>query len=148
MNDTSAGLFALVYASDAVGSTDDTALNALLEQARVRNKSLGITGILLYRDGRFVQYLEGAEADVRAVYADIAADTRHTNLRILLEGPVAARRFSSWTMGYEPLRAAPGALPVGMRNTFADLVDGVEPAHVLRALSELALWFRVRTTSA
>lgn len=147
MSDTAA-LFTLVYTSEATGDTAELALIALLEQARAKNDRLNITGILLYRDGRFVQCLEGAEDDVRALYRSISADTRHTNLRVLLEMPITTRRFASWTMGYEPLRQAPAALPSGFRNTFDDLERSDDPAQVLRALSELTLWFHVRTARA
>ncbi len=146
MSDTS--LYALVYSSDAIGSITEGALQEILEQARRRNERLDVTGILLYREGRFVQYLEGSHDNVLAVYDDIAVDARHTDVRVLLQQPVLARRFSSWTMGYEALRDAPSALPEGCRNTFAEIERADDPARVLRALSELTLWFHVRAMRA
>ena len=145
MGNDSSDLFVLVYASEATAPMGEDALNALLEQARAKNERLGITGLLLHRQGRFVQYLEGAEADVRAVYAAIVDDARHTNVRVLMEEQSSDRRFSSWTMGYEPLRDAPAAVPAGFRDTFADLEAAERPDQVLRALGELTLWFHVRT---
>src|SRR5690606_26180612 len=119
-------------------------LDDILEGARAKNARLSITGILLYRSGRFYQYLEGPERQVRAVYRDIQADDRHERLRVLLEGPAAARRFTDWTMGYEPLREAAEVVPAGVRSTFADLDDPSSAENVLRAVTELAVWYRVR----
>ncbi|UOQ70192.1 BLUF domain-containing protein [Hymenobacter cellulosilyticus] len=50
---------------------------ALLKQSQHYNAQHQITGLLLYSTGRFVQVLEGPEAEVRALYARIQADTRH-----------------------------------------------------------------------
>lgn len=141
-------LYCLVYSSDAVGSVTEAGLQAILEQARGRNERLGITGLLLYRQGRFVQYLEGAQEDVLAVYESIAADSRHANVRVLLREQVASRRFPSWKMGYEPFRESSFAVPTGFRNSFAEIERSDDPARVLQALGELTLWFHVRAARA
>lgn len=137
-------LFALMYSSQATGDVTGEVLDGILLQARAKNERLGITGILLFRQGRFYQYLEGDEASVRGVYADICRDSRHERLRVLIETPVNERRFADWTMGYEPLRAEPAAVPPGVRSTFADLEDTDRPDSVLRAVTELTLWYRAR----
>jgi len=49
---------------------------ALLEQARAYNHVHAITGVRLYQNGRFVQFLEEAAA-VQALYARIQVDPRH-----------------------------------------------------------------------
>jgi len=137
-------LFALMYSSYATGAVDATTLDHILEVARANNEKLGITGILLYRQGRFFQYLEGAEHKVKALYESICHDTRHDQLRVLMQQPLAARRFSEWSMGYEPLRQSTEPPPPGFRSTFVDLEDTNNPEHVLRAVTELAYWYRVR----
>ncbi|WP_303311918.1 BLUF domain-containing protein [Hymenobacter sp. BT730] len=93
----------IVYHSYAVGqqSTDD--LTFLLQQARANNLRLGITGLLLYGNGSFVQVLEGEEEAVREVYAKIQADYRHTRVHTLADGPIQARMFKDWSMGFQPL---------------------------------------------
>ena len=42
---------------------------------------MGITGLLLFIDGGFLQMLEGEERAVRELYTRIAADRRHLNPR-------------------------------------------------------------------
>lgn len=143
---STAPLFALMYSSYATEGTSPTSLEIILEQARRKNARLDITGILLYRQGRFYQYLEGTEEAVRGVYDEIQQDSRHTHLRILLETSVPSRRFSEWTMGYEPLRETTENAPAGFRSTFVDLEDTQSPANVLRAVTELTYWYRARAS--
>lgn len=81
-----AELFQLVYVSTAVRPMSSSDLVGLMLQARGRNERLKLTGMLLYKNGRFMGALEGDEASVRRVFADVEQDE------------VAA----------EPLEAAPG----------------------------------------
>lgn len=73
----------------------------LLKVARANNARLGITGMLLYADGNFVQIIEGPEDAVDALYAKISRDPRHTALLKALDGPIAERRFADWTLGFD-----------------------------------------------
>jgi len=49
----------LVYVSSATELFSDTQLENLLLRSRQNNSTLGITGMLLYKDGNFMQCLEG-----------------------------------------------------------------------------------------
>ena len=99
-------MITIVYASRAVRRMDDGALTALLERARERNDAHGVTGMLLYAYESFMQQLEGEEAAVDAIYASIAADPRHTELRLLSRRPISERRYDRWAMGFEHPDAA------------------------------------------
>src|SRR5690606_37144970 len=103
------------------------------------------TGILLFRQLRFYQYLEGPEQAVRALYESICADPHHTNAKLLLETTTTGRRFSDWTMGYEQLREGTEEPPPGFRSTFDDIEDTEDAANVLRAVTELTHWYRARS---
>ena len=65
----------------------------------VKNASLDVTGILLYKDGSFLQALEGDETAVRDLYATIARADRHQQVTLIIEFPVETRSFSDWSMG-------------------------------------------------
>jgi hypothetical protein len=99
--------------------------------------------MLLYRDGEFVQILEGDAEHVGALMARITADPRHHDVRVLLEEPLHARRFAEWTMGYEPMSPQDAAATEGYRDSFDDLRMG-DHDLIGRALMELTMWFRVR----
>ncbi|MEJ7664832.1 MAG: BLUF domain-containing protein [Hymenobacter sp.] len=84
---------------------DEAMLLHLLEQCRPGNEQNGITGVLMYGGGQFIQVLEGCPAAVRRLYARIAADPRHGRLEILADGPVPRREFKNWHMSF--LRRCP-----------------------------------------
>jgi hypothetical protein len=98
-------LIHLVYVSSATQPFPQTDLLALLEGSRRRNEPDGITGLLLYRDGNFMQVLEGEEPAVTATHARIAKDTRHGGLITLLKGPIEQRSFGEWSMGFRNLNS-------------------------------------------
>lgn len=90
----------LVYVSSAVQGLTDADLEVVLAKARERNQRLGITGVLLYDDGDFFQYLEGSAEALDEVYAHIVQSPQHRSILQLVRGPIAARHFGSWSMGF------------------------------------------------
>ncbi len=79
---------------------NDDDLASLLRRARARNDRSQITGMLLYKGGHFMQVLEGEEASVMKVFADIQKDWRHKSVDILRSGYIQHRNFLDWTMGF------------------------------------------------
>ena len=112
-------VFFLVYVSAAVTWFSPAELRALLATARAENQRAGITGMLLYKDGNFMQVLEGDEAAVRRLQARIAADRRHRGMVVIDSGPLAEREFAAWSMGFCDLNAGSDALPPG----YSDFLD-------------------------
>jgi hypothetical protein len=96
----------LVYVSSAVTPFSGSELVDLLKKSHEKNATLGITGMLLYKDGNFMQVLEGEEEVVRTLYTRIAGDPRHRGLHTLLQRPLAERQFPDWSMGFRDLNAA------------------------------------------
>ena len=91
----------------------DEDLVCLLKQSRTRNARNRVTGMLLYRDGHFMQVLEGDEADVMKIFADIENDKRHKSVDVLRAEYIQYRNFPNWTMGFRnvnklELSAVPG----------------------------------------
>ncbi|GAA3031158.1 BLUF domain-containing protein [Microbacterium dextranolyticum] len=146
LNDASGAsdLYSLIYMSTATSPAMPEDLEALLVQSRANNVDEDITGMLLYRRGRFLQFLEGPETAVRALLDRIRADPRHTGIRVLLDGYSPERQLPDWTMGYERISAEPTPPPPGFRDTFDDLENADDTQAAIRALRELTLWFRVR----
>lgn len=92
-------LVRLMYASRAVPSVDQEALLNILRQCKTRNPEHGITGVLCYSDGIFLQVLEGGRSAVNALYNRIVADTRHTQVELMTYAEIGERRFAGWSMG-------------------------------------------------
>ncbi len=75
----------------------------IVDRSREKNARLGITGVLLYINGRIVQVLEGQQPLVEDLYKSIQADPRHTDVRTVISQPIGQRLFNQWAMGYETL---------------------------------------------
>src|ERR1700761_981565 len=91
----------LLYASNTQPDLTPDVLDEILTASRHNNAMMGITGLLLYIDGGFLQMLEGDELALRELYGRIADDRRHSNLRQMLDREVATRAFPGWSMGFE-----------------------------------------------
>lgn len=98
-------LLTIVYVSAATRLLDDAELEGLLRGAREHNARQGITGILLYGDGNFMQLLEGPAEAVDALYASIRRDPRHHMVTTVLEERGRAREFAEWSMAYRRIDA-------------------------------------------
>jgi hypothetical protein len=92
-------LVRLMYASRAVPSIDQDALMAILRQSKQRNPDAGITGVLCFSEGIFLQVLEGGRSAVNQLYNRIAADSRHTQVELMSYREIGERRFAGWSMG-------------------------------------------------
>ena len=93
-------MYYLIYLSSAVKPMNYDELSALLQQCRDSNRELGVTGMLLYQNGTFMQMLEGEKQVVLDLYEDIKKDERHTGFHTVLEGDIQERNFEDWSMGF------------------------------------------------
>lgn len=93
-------LKSLTYSSWASRALSSLDIEGLLQSARVSNGLDEVTGILIYNGKAFVQVLEGCSQAVDDLMARIVQDTRHRDLLIRDEQPIAQRSFSDWSMAY------------------------------------------------
>jgi len=91
-------LVRLLYASRATDLNPD-AIEAILSQSRHYNPTCGITGILCYGGGIFLQAIEGGRMAVSELYGHIQKDARHKDVVLLHYEEITERRFGGWTMG-------------------------------------------------
>ena len=96
-------LVELVYVSSAVRLFSDMEIVGILTEARRNNARAGLTGMLLYRDGNFLQVLEGPEAAVRATFQKIERDQRHRGIFLMKNSLIAERSFSEWQMAFRDI---------------------------------------------
>lgn len=104
-------LYHLVYLSAATAEFSEDDLSDILKASRRNNQRRGITGMLLYSDGGFIQALEGPKEEVLDLYEKIEQDPRHSNAIKLLDGPIEERDFSEWEMGFQKVDAGAANLP-------------------------------------
>ena len=96
-------IYYIVYISTATKPMSEAELDEFLVDIRKRNKKLGVTGMLLYNRGNFIQVIEGKEEKIKQLFNDISRDERHNTLVKILEGHTEERLFPDWSMGYRKI---------------------------------------------
>jgi hypothetical protein len=96
-------MYHLIYTSYACESFSEEALISLLAECRSKNRPLGITGMLLYLQNKFIQVLEGERQVVKEVFSKINNDKRHKKIAIVMEGDSPERLFKDWSMGFKKI---------------------------------------------
>lgn len=91
----SQNLYRLIYVSISEPLTE---LRTILVSARANNFELNVTGGLALLDGVFLQYLEGPEQSVKAIFARISRDRRHRDIKVLEQRAVPGRMFEDWSL--------------------------------------------------
>ncbi len=100
-NSKGASMHQIVYTSTATESFSSADLRKLLLGARKRNRAFGVSGMLVFHDGTFLQALEGEHRAVDEIFASISSDQRHGDIDVLHRGRgIDQRVFGDWSMGF------------------------------------------------
>jgi hypothetical protein len=128
----SGALHRTVYMSTAVGVLRAEELDRIYLRAKSANSREGITGLMLFYEGVFLQVLEGPVAGVTSLMEKIRRDRRHANLVVLESGAVEARSFHQSPMHFIAARN----LSAGEKQAFSDLRQAVaaRPGALLAGL--------------
>lgn len=103
-------LVRLIYCSRFAPGLSAADIEKILEQSRKNNPAQGITGVLCYGPGVFLQCLEGPRDAVNTLFIKIAQDPRNRDVTLLEYDDIAERVFGDWSMAYvraEDLSAGP-----------------------------------------
>ncbi len=90
----------LLYHSRALVPDTPENNNAILASCSRNNLMVGVTGFLHREQGHFLQYLEGSADALDEVIGRIRRDTRHTDVTVMIRGPIATRQLPDWQMGF------------------------------------------------
>ncbi len=96
-------MISITYVSSAIFQFNETTLLDLVDQCQRNNERLGITGILVFSDGNFMQVIEGADLVTNALYERIKLDVRHQGVTTVHQQPIEVREFQGWSMAYNIL---------------------------------------------
>lgn len=118
-------IFQLMYFSQAAEGLSAAAVDAILATAQAENPQHGITGFLTFNGEEFIQFIEGAQADVERLLANIERDRRNEALITLAVHEAEERSFPDWFM--ERLADAPRRSP-GDREASRDIPPGIASA--------------------
>ncbi len=121
-------LYRVLYCSrnGILGDPDVVAADilAILAKSRRNNARDDVTGGLLFSTGCFAQVLEGPVDAVEAAFERIQCDERHAEVTVLRAGPVAARDFPDWSMGFAGAAASAPLCAELLRDAFAGRSSG------------------------
>jgi hypothetical protein len=92
----------LLYVSRAAlpTRTCESELDDILAAARSRNRTLGVTGALIFTHDNFAQLLEGPPGALEKLMSSVQRDPRHTEVKIVGNEKNTTRRFADWDMAY------------------------------------------------
>lgn len=96
----------LIYLSTATREPSEAELDAILGACARHNPQAGVTGMLLYAGGTYIQVLEGEHEAVRETFMRIARDPRHCDATVLEDEAIAERSFPAFHMGFRRLEAS------------------------------------------
>jgi len=106
-------LHRLVYMSTAVGVLRADELDKVYLRAKASNAAAGITGLLLFYEGTFLQLLEGPAAGISSLMQKLRRDKRHANLIILESSPIETRIFPAAPMQHDVVLGDREGHPLG-----------------------------------
>ena len=109
-------MYTLIYVSvlkDYQRVPANTILLDILESSRRNNKAKGITGMLLYKYGSFLQVLEGEEEVVKSAFEIITQDPRSTAVSVVYQSKIKDREFPGWSMAFRNIELNESDSPEG-----------------------------------
>jgi len=118
----------VTYLSQASEPLSADGLLGLLNQCHRNNTAKGLTGMLLFGNGTFLQSIEGEATVVDPLIERISKDPRHRDIKIVRRDEITERQYSDWSMGFErvtesTLAAIPSLRNFGLPNFNADYLS-------------------------
>ncbi len=92
------GLYRMIYISRAVPGLGYNDLRDIMAKSEVNNSQVGLTGLLCFGNGIFLQILEGGRRAISHTYERILRDPRHHSAELIAFDPVMHREFVEWSM--------------------------------------------------
>jgi len=112
--------YRVLYVSQGADNLTGADLASILQSAHDYNQSAGITGLLLFHKGTFLQLLEGDREQIENLLRKIEKDSRNQELDVIHEEESGARMFSDWSMSFVPLDPND---PVPLDSSLVNIMD-------------------------
>lgn len=125
-------LYEVLYVSVLAPGVPVSAVAAIAGHARAANAQRGITGLLVFDGNCFCQQLEGMQKNVLSAMERICQDPRHMQVMAVHQGPLAARRFSDFSLAFSAVEDADLLAELS-------LLDGAAALQAFHSLRESVL---------
>lgn len=120
----------LAYVSVRKKNCTDEEIEKILAACKINNAPLDITGVLLYSDSKFIQYVEGESTALMTLYDKIKKDVRHEKAVMISYNPIPKRIFPSWQMGSRKIASDDFSfvtdITAGDKDLFQKIMNGKE----------------------
>ena len=93
-------MFYILYTSTGSAKCSNTEIGNILRISRRNNVVNSVTGVLIYKNPEFLQYLEGPRGAVVSLYDKIKLDDRHESVKTVNYAEIDSRIFPNWEMGF------------------------------------------------
>lgn len=117
----------LIYKSTSMEPITKEMVEKILLPARRFNAEYDITGLLLFSEDVFLQFLEGKPEDVDLLYKRICHDPRHKDIAQLYTGYSDNRNYPDWRMmsysRHQVLSQNPSDVYIFARNLMDPIAD-------------------------
>jgi len=137
-------LLRITYISEESAPFSVSALLELLQQCHLNNPRQGLTGLLIYGNGTFLQSIEGEAEAVKALVEKISQDQRHRGFRILRKEMATERLYGDWSTRFErlteeSLRKVPGLREFAIKSStvITSIRMSRSPTYCLRPIASL-----------
>jgi hypothetical protein len=142
-------MYQIIYTSTANEEFSTANLKGLLLGARTRNRTLGVSGMLVFHDGTFLQALEGEQRAVNEIFASIRSDRRHRDIDVLHRGPGFDQRvFGDWSMGFADFTGAADILKGFLRLNEQLRIKELDGSQAMELLATCGAEDEIKTVGA
>jgi hypothetical protein len=123
-------LYHFVYCSRAANGVDEAEVGRMVELAQRNNMARGITGVLVFGNGVFFQWIEGPAAQIQKLIANLHSDPRHYDIVSLSQSEERRERlYPNWEM--EKVEAD------AIREVLQDALESAEDKNNITALKRI-----------
>lgn len=124
----------IIYISSSTKYLNGEEIETILSISRENNHINGITGLLLYADGDFLQVIEGPKILLIKLFESIKKDKRHTEIMTIANKEIKEKHFPNWNMGfyisnYEELRKIKGYETIS-KKSLSKVSDAISLAFI------------------
>lgn len=90
----------IVYTSELASDEDDVnkLLADVVAKSKINNPRRGISGLLFYHNGRFLQIIEGEHDALEQLMSILQQDSRHKDIVRIIDEDIYQRSFAQWNM--------------------------------------------------
>lgn len=123
-------IFRLCYLSKPTKAFTADDLHDIESKSVVANNARDVTGLLIVKEERILQILEGAEDAVRELYAKIESDSRHQVVKTVSALQDEVRLLTTWSMVVNGTSATPPILLEQFSQVYDELLHTEEQCEI------------------